>query len=122
MGKSLVSERVVLAVSMIDQFVEAVGFEKGFIGSGHHHFRDREDTMRVDISNSCNKSHVPLLCFKHLGEFLGAVTATGISKELGITILWVVKHEFECKALKPSIAMTRKRSNGRAKDAKRLPQ
>jgi hypothetical protein len=61
MGKSLVSERVVPAVSMIDQFVEAVGFEKGFIGSGHHHFRNREDTMRVDISNSCNKSHVPLL-------------------------------------------------------------
>src|SRR5436305_13544949 len=45
-----------------------------------------------------------------------------VSKELGITILWVIKHWFECKALKPSIAMTRERSNNGARDAERLPQ
>jgi hypothetical protein len=53
MGKSLVPERV-SDRSDDRSIVEAMGFEKGFIGSGHHRFRNREDTMRVDISNSCN--------------------------------------------------------------------
>jgi len=72
MGKSLVSERVVLAVSMLESIVKAVGFGEGFIGSGHHHFR-KSGRYNVGGYFACSA----FVSFKHLDEFLGAVTTIG---------------------------------------------
>jgi hypothetical protein len=60
MGKSLVSERVVLAVSMLDQLLRQWVLERDLSAQATTIFENREDTMRVDIS------HVPLLCLSSI--------------------------------------------------------
>jgi hypothetical protein len=104
MGKSLVSGRVVLAVSMIDRLLRQWALKRDLAAQATTIFEIGKIQCGL-IFQIHATNHMFRLCLsKHLGEFLGAVTVTGISKELGITILWVMKHEFECKALKPSIA------------------
>jgi hypothetical protein len=119
MGKSLVSERVVLAVSMIDQLLRRWALKRDLSAQAATIFEIGKIQCGL-IFQIHATSHMFRFCvFQAFGRCCH--WNRQVSKELGITILWVIKHGFECKALKPSIAMTRKRSNGRAKDAE-FPQ